>query len=83
MAKNIYSENNDLLLNLLHSIRIKAKLTQKELAILLNKPQSFISKYESGERRLDILELKQICNVIGLNLMDFVKILEDLLNETK
>ena len=45
---------------LLKKIRVEAKLTQKELAQKLNKPQSYISKYESGERRLDYLEIREI-----------------------
>ncbi|HCO27052.1 MAG TPA: transcriptional regulator, partial [Gimesia maris] len=40
------------------------------------RPQSFVSKYESGERRLDILELYDVCGAIGVTLNDFVKQLQ-------
>lgn len=83
MAKTIYSKNNEIFLSLLKTLRTKSELTQKDVAVLLHKPQSYVSKYESGERRLDILELKQICKAIGTNLINFVNILEDLLNESK
>lgn len=58
------------------------QLTQADLAKKLKQPQSFVSKYESGERRLDILELRSICTVLEISLADFVKKLEDKLNET-
>lgn len=64
------------LLFLLRHLRQKAGLSQKELAARLGRPQSFISKYESGERRLEILELRQICLCLGITLADFVDQLE-------
>ena len=67
---------------LLKQLRTNAQLTQADLAKKLKQPQSFVSKYESGERRLDILELQSICTVLEISLADFVKKLEDNLNET-
>ena len=57
------------LLALLRQLRIDAGLTQTELASRLQRDQTFVSKYESGERRLDILEVREICGAIGV---DFV-----------
>jgi len=68
---------------LLKELRKKSALRQVEMAKQLDVPQSFVSKYESGERNLDILELRQICQVMGISLQDFVKKLEEELNETK
>jgi transcriptional regulator with XRE-family HTH domain len=45
--------------------RKSAGLTQRELAKLLHKPQSFAAKYEGGERRVDVVEFLTICNAIG------------------
>ena len=45
--------------------RKRQGLTQQALAGLLGKPQSFVSKYESGERRLDVVEFIQIAKVLG------------------
>jgi len=46
------------------SARQEKKLTQTEIAERLKKPQSFVSKYESGERRLDVVEFMEVCRVI-------------------
>ena len=43
------------------------------MAAKLGKPQSFVSNYESGERRLDLLELQGLCEVLGIGLVDFTK----------
>ena len=45
--------------------RQKNNLTQKEVATRLGKPQSYVSKYETGERRLDIIELLDACKAIN------------------
>ncbi|MGC9968967.1 MAG: helix-turn-helix transcriptional regulator [Bryobacteraceae bacterium] len=64
---------------LLRRMRINAGLTQTDVAQRLGQPQSFVSKYESGERRLDILELREVCAVIGVTLAEFVRRLEQAL----
>ncbi len=71
------------LLLLLKEIRQKRGVTQVELAEKLGVPQSFVSKYESGERQLDVLELRQICQIIGISFDDFIRQLEEKINETK
>lgn len=63
--------------NLLRLQRDEAGLRQVDLAKKLGKPQSYISKYESGEKSLDILEVKEICAVFEITLSDFSKKLED------
>lgn len=65
------------LLKLLKQVRLEAKLRQVDLAKRLRLPQSFVSKYESGERRLDLLELQQVCDALGISLQEFVKRFED------
>ena len=50
---------------ILKKLRAKKEVTQLQLADLLGRPQSFVSKYESGERRLDVLEFIQVCNALG------------------
>ena len=64
---------------LLRQMRTEAGLTQTEIAQRLGQPQSFVSKYESGERRLDVLELREVCAVVGVSLADFVQRLEQAL----
>jgi transcriptional regulator with XRE-family HTH domain len=79
---NETSQRKKLLL-LLREVRKKNAIRQIDLANQLNVPQSFISKYESGARNLDILELRRICKLMGISLQDFVKKLEESLDETK
>lgn len=47
--------------------RERARLTQQQVAKLLRKPQSFVSNYERGQRRIDILELLRVVDVLGGN----------------
>jgi transcriptional regulator with XRE-family HTH domain len=61
---------------LLREARLAAGLRQADVAERLGLPQSYVSKYESGERRLDIIELRAVLVVLGLNLEEFAKRLE-------
>ena len=64
-------------LRLLRRIRIEAQLTQAQLAKSLGVTQARISKYEQGERRIDMLELKSICDATKLSLSEFARRFED------
>lgn len=57
---------------LLRQIRIDAGLTQTQLADRLSETQSYVSKYESGEQRLDLTEIEAVCAAVGISLRDFV-----------
>ena len=73
MGKSLSSTEGEKLAALLRSVRSEAGLTQSEVAERLELPQSFVSKYESGERRLDLVELRQICKVLKISLSDLSK----------
>jgi transcriptional regulator with XRE-family HTH domain len=47
-------------------------VTQTQLATRLNKPQSFVSKYERGDRRLDFVEFLEIANALEINIVEFI-----------
>jgi transcriptional regulator with XRE-family HTH domain len=64
-------------LRLLRRVRVEARLTQADLAKILGVTQARVSKYEQGERRIDILELKAICDAITLPLLEFAKRFEE------
>jgi transcriptional regulator with XRE-family HTH domain len=64
------------LLSLLRELRREAGLRQVDMARKLGKPQAFVSYYESGARRLDLLELRQIGGVLGVSLVKFVQSFE-------
>src|ERR1044072_6705615 len=80
VKKNIRLNQQKKLLVLLRGVRVEAGLTQSELASRLGTDQTFISKYESGERRLDILELREVCQVIGIDFIAFIRRLDKDLN---
>lgn len=77
MAKSIYSREQEVLQALLRQVRLDANLRQEQLAAKLKRPQSFVSKYESGERRLDLVEIREICKALGVPLSKFVVKFED------
>jgi ribosome-binding protein aMBF1 (putative translation factor) len=76
VKKNIRLIQQKRLLVLLRGVRVDAGLTQSELASRLATDQTFVSKYESGERRLDILELREVCQVIGTDFVAFIRRLD-------
>jgi transcriptional regulator with XRE-family HTH domain len=82
MSKSIYSAEQEKLQELLRQIRQDAGLTQEGLAAKLGRPQSFVSKYESGERRLDVLELRSVCKALKMPLGNFVQKLEASLRDS-
>jgi len=53
--------------------RVASGLTQMQIAESLSKPQSYISKYERGERRLDFPEFVELADILGIDLVAFVK----------
>jgi len=63
--KSIHQEEYEKFLNCLIAARKSAGLTQQVLAKKLKKPQSFVSKYERRERRLDVIEFLTIAEAIG------------------
>jgi transcriptional regulator with XRE-family HTH domain len=69
-------EQQKVLLALLRELRVQAGIRQIDVARALGKPQAFVSYYESGARRLDLLELRQVCKILGVSLTDFVRTLE-------
>jgi transcriptional regulator with XRE-family HTH domain len=73
MYKTIYSKKYKIVLKNLLKAREESNLTQIEVAQKLKKPQSFISKIERGERRLDIIELESFAKLYKKSLTSFLK----------
>jgi transcriptional regulator with XRE-family HTH domain len=71
------------LLRELRSARKLQGLTQIDLAARLKETQSFVSKCERGERRLDVVELRSFCTAIGLPLASFIRQLEKALDKPR
>jgi transcriptional regulator with XRE-family HTH domain len=73
MPRSLFSKPYGELLRVLVTARRDAGLRQVDLAARLGKPQSFVSKVERGERRLDIVELIVVLRAIGADEMAFLK----------
>lgn len=67
---------------LLISARQTAAITQQELAKRLGKPQSFVSKYERGARRLDVTEFVEIAVALGINATAFLDDYQQLIKKS-
>ena len=65
LDKSVHSEVQGAFSELMIKARKSARLTQHELAKRLHKPQSFVAKYEGGERRIDVVEFVTVCQAIG------------------
>jgi transcriptional regulator with XRE-family HTH domain len=72
MANKSWDRDREILRVLLKDLRKnEADLTQNQLSELLGKPQSYVSKYETGERKLDYVEITDICKAIGVSMKKF------------
>lgn len=79
MDKSLYSREYRLTIERLRALREDAGITQIELAQRLEATQSFVSKCERCERRLDVVELRTWCLAIGASFPIFVSEIDDLL----
>lgn len=77
MEKSIHTDENAVFLALLRDTRQAADLTQIEAAKRLGRGQSFVSKVERGEVRLDLIQLRTLCQAFGTSLPEFVAKLEE------
>ena len=76
LSKSVHSADQAAFCALMIKARKSAGLVQQDLADRLQKPQSFIAKYEGGERRIDVVEFIEICRALSV---DPVKLLNKLL----
>ena len=74
--KSVFTARYLRLKTVLIEARKTARLTQAELAAKLSRPQSFVSKYERGERRLDLIELLEVCDALGVQPTQVIKKLQ-------
>ena len=72
MQKSITARNYAHFLVRLREAREHAGLTQNDLASRLGETQSFVSKCERGERRMDVVELREFCKAMGITLDKFI-----------
>lgn len=64
MVNKLWDSKREALRETLKELRIEKELTQAQLAVKLSKPQSYVSKYESGERKLDFVEVLEVADAL-------------------
>lgn len=74
--KTIYRPSYQALIQNLIELRKSQGITQSVLAERLNKPQSYVAKIEGCERKLDVLEFMELCQVLGVPASEMIKIIE-------
>ncbi|MEJ1165565.1 helix-turn-helix transcriptional regulator [Variovorax sp. CCNWLW186] len=67
MSRGLQSPPYKKLRRLLAQARTDSGLTQAQVADRMKRPQSFVSKYENGERQLDVIEFVAVCKAIGVS----------------
>ena len=67
MAKSLHTPEYEHFRSILINARDDLRVTQTEISMRLGRPQSFVAKYEGGERRLDIIELLQVCAALEID----------------
>lgn len=75
MAKGIHDERYQSLIGALRAVREEHGLTQAQVAVTLGTRQQFVSKYESGERRLDVVEFVEVATALGLDWAELIGLL--------
>ena len=73
MDKTIYSKEHRYLVKQLKKARREAGLSQEQVANLLHRTQSYISKIESGQRKIDIVQLKKFAKIYKKDINFFLK----------
>ncbi|WP_081757379.1 helix-turn-helix domain-containing protein [Pseudomonas sp. GM41(2012)] len=81
MTKAIYRREHEIFLQVLKCMRVESGMTQAQCSAALGRPQSFMSDVERGVRRLDIVQLRDLCLVLQTDLSSFSKTYEQALTK--
>ncbi|HLK59973.1 MAG TPA: helix-turn-helix transcriptional regulator [Chthonomonadaceae bacterium] len=81
MEKSVFTQHYGIFLQVLRQTRNEKGLTQAQLAERLEETQSWVSKCERGEHRLDLMELRAFCRALEVPLLEFVQRVETALAE--
>jgi transcriptional regulator with XRE-family HTH domain len=75
IIKSVHSKEQKVFCDLMIEARDRANLTQEKLAKRLKRTQSFVAKYEGGERRLDVVEFVAVTRAIGADPIEILRAL--------
>jgi transcriptional regulator with XRE-family HTH domain len=75
--KSVFTKEYEQILSYLIEARKQAGLTQNDLALRLGRLQTFVSKYERGERRLDVIEFIYVARALGLKASELIANVEE------
>ncbi len=73
MSSSLHTHHYQVFRTLLVNARLASGFTQVQIAKKLGKPQSYVSKYENGERRLDFPEVLELADILGIDVLAFVE----------
>jgi transcriptional regulator with XRE-family HTH domain len=73
MTKSVFTSRYELFRRMIVDERKQSCLSQEQLANRLSRPQSFVSKYERGERRLDVVEFLEVAAALGIDPSSFIE----------
>ena len=73
MRKTIHTDQGQRVAEMIREARTAKGLTMRDLADRLGRPHTLVAKIESGERRVDLVELEAICDALGISLVNFVR----------
>jgi transcriptional regulator with XRE-family HTH domain len=76
LEKSIFTREYEIFLSTLRRLRAESGRTQTDVAKVMKRDQSVVSKGERGERRMDIIEARVYCRSIGMEFEKFIEILE-------
>jgi transcriptional regulator with XRE-family HTH domain len=83
MPSTLHSADYQIFRNFLVQARLDSGLTQTQIAEKLGKPQSYISKYERGERRLDFTEFIDLVDILEIDIASFIQRYKSAVTPTK
>lgn len=73
MSRSVYTKEYEIFLRELRSAREESGLTQRDVAEILQRSQSFVAKCELGHNRVDVSQLVDFCRALGIPLLEFME----------
>lgn len=79
MSSSVHDPKYRIFCRLIVDYRQRQGITQTQLSEKLQRPQSFVSKYENGERRIDLIEFIEIADALGIDSLKFIREFQEII----